>query len=345
MKTLLSYGAGKDSTALIAMDLERDRAAAELGISRAELDQALPRFDVALFADPGAEYDETYATLAKVAELLGDRFVQVSRPGENIEEWITRLGTVPLMPGGPHVCSMKYKADPLQAYAKKAWPGEPVTWLLGIEANEGRRVKRFTPPKGDQATYRYPLIELGMDRAAVDAMLEALGWTGIRKSSCYFCPFLSVGELRDMYHNDPAKWAKCAEHEARFAEASTVKNQAWLDAGKPLNKGGRAPIGMWRVNSYQSGARLFARKIDGRQLSVNEWAEYFRREAAGASACEAAASADCMGSPLRPTAPAGSVVVKLRDIGRPALGYGSSNRAPGEGPEDRPTGAYTQEAA
>ena len=49
--------------------------------------------------------------------------------------------------------------------------------------------------------------------------------------------------------------------------------QAWLDAGKPLvgEKRPRAPKGMWRIDSWAAGARLFAKRVEGRQLSTGEW--------------------------------------------------------------------------
>ena len=277
-KTLLSYGGGKDSTCLIAMDQNRDRAAQLLGITREALDAALPEFDAAVFSDTGAEYDETYSTIDRVQELLGDRFQRVAREGETIEEWWNRLGIVPLMPGGSHICSKKFKGDVLAKYAKANYDGEQITWLIGIEADEGRRVKRFTPPKGDTAKYLYPLVDLGMNRDAIDRMLKDLGWGEIHKSSCYFCPFLSIEELRDTYWNNPDKWELCQQLEKRFKQASVDKHQVWLDAGQPLNKGGRAPRGMWRMNSYANGSRLFVRRMDSKQLSVEEWGEYFKNE-------------------------------------------------------------------
>lgn len=277
MAILLSYGGGKDSTALIAMDLERDKSAAWLGISREELDAKLPRFDAAVFADPGAEFAATYRTLDRVAALLGDRFVRVAKDGETIAEWCKRLGTVPVMPGGSHICSKKYKGDVLAAWAAREGHVAPV-WLIGIEADEGHRVKRFTKPKGDAAEYRYPLVDLGLNRARIEQLLAFLGWPEVHKSSCVFCPFMSEGELRDMYHNDPDAWALAAEIEAAFREASPRKHGAWIDAGKPLNARGHAPRGMWRKDSYAEGARLFVKRIDGRQLSVGEWAERFEAE-------------------------------------------------------------------
>lgn len=276
---ILSYGGGRDSTALVAIDLNRDLAAAYLGIERAVLDAAFPVFDYAVFADPGAEFSVTYRTIDRVAEALGDRFVRTQRDGETIAEWCLRLGIVPVMPGGAHVCSKKFKGDVLAAWAKAEGIRAPV-WLIGIEANEGRRVKRFTAPKGDVAEYRYPLVELGLGRADLYGLLDHLGWPDVHKSSCVFCPFMSEAEIRDLYLHHPTEWELVVELENAFCEMSTVKHSAWLNAGQPLNAGGRAPRGMWRENSWENGARLFTRTINGRRLSVHEWAALFDAEAA-----------------------------------------------------------------
>jgi len=271
---LLSYGGGKDSTAMIAMDLNRNKTASHLGITRYKLDEALPVFDRAIFSDPGAEFAVTYRTIDKMKAMLGDRLVITRKPGETIAEWCHRLGTVPIMPGGAHVCSKKFKGDVLAAWARAEGITKPV-WLIGIEANEGRRAKRFTPPDGDTAEYRYPLIDLCLTRRDLDGLLEHLGWQEVHKSSCVFCPYMSEDEIRDLYLNHPEDWQQVVAIESRFQEMSAIKHQAWIDADKPLNSAGRAPRGMWRKDSWAEGARLFAKTINGRRLSVQEWAERF----------------------------------------------------------------------
>ncbi|MCC4288553.1 hypothetical protein [Vreelandella aquamarina] len=282
-QVLLSYGGGMDSTALIAMDQHRAAAAAYLGISRADLDAALPRFDKAVFSDPGAEFSVTYRTIERVKQALGDRLVITRKAGESIAEWCHRLGIVPIMPGGAHVCSKKFKGDVLAAWAKDEGITHPV-WLIGIEANEGKRAKRFTPPKDDLAEYRYPLIDLGLTRDRLEGLLAHLGWPDVHKSSCVFCPYMSEEELRDMYLNHPDDWRVAADIEARFEEMSSIKHKAWLDAGQPLNKGGKAPRGMWRRDSWAEGGRLFAKTISGKRLSVPEWERHFDNEIARGAA-------------------------------------------------------------
>ena len=276
---LLSYGGGKDSTALVAIDLNRDAAAGYLGITRAQLDAAFPAIDRAVFADTGAEFQATYATIERVSRELGSRFVRVARDGETITEWCARLGIVPVMPGASHICSKKFKGDVLAAWAGAQGFGS-ITWLIGIEADEGYRIKRFTAPKGDAVTYRYPLVELGLNRERLDSLLVFLGWPNVHKSSCVFCPFMSVDEIRDMYRNHPADWAVAVQVEDAFRQTSAVKHAAFIAGGSKLNAGGRAARGQWRVDSWAAGARLFVKRVDGRQLSCAEWAARFDAEVA-----------------------------------------------------------------
>ena len=271
-------GGGVDSTCLVAMDVNRDTTAKWLGITREALDSAFPRPSVWLFSDTGAEHDGTYDNVNSLQRLLGDRLVIVRRKGETIMEWNLRLGTVPLMPGASHICSLKFKGEVMQGWAKEHLPGEAIHWIIGIEADEGKRAKRFQKPKGDEGVYDYPLMSLGLTRARCEALLAHLGWEVPIKSSCVHCPFKSEEELRWMYHNDSKAWDQCVDVEDAFRAASQVKHQRWLDNGQPLNKGGRAPKGMWRKNSWEEGARLFAKSIGGRRLSLVEWAARFDAE-------------------------------------------------------------------
>lgn len=274
----LSFGGGVDSSTIIAMDLNRPLAAHLLGITLDALNAALPSFNEVVFADTGAEHAHTYANVERfqaACVAAGKTFRVVrfdgGRAGDrSITEWMLRLGIVPVMGGGSHICSKKFKGD---AIAKELGPRH---FLIGIEANEGRRMV-FTPPKGE-STFGHPLMDLGITREMCLDLLPKLGFPGVKKSSCVQCPFKSVAELRDMWRNDAEAWAVCERVEAAFERTSHEKHQAWIDAGQPLNRGGRAPTGMWRKDSWAEGRRLFIKTVDGRQLTVAEWAAKFARE-------------------------------------------------------------------
>ena len=271
MRTYGCFGGGVDSTCLIAIDTNRAATAAWLGWSEARLLAAFPSPDAWLFSDTGAEFGVTYDNVAKVGEILGPRLIQVRRAGEAILDWCLRLGIVPLMPGASHICSLKFKGEVMQKWAKDRHGDVPVHWLIGIEANEEKRAKRFQKPRTGDHEYSYPLIELGLTRERCLELLAHLGWDTPHKSSCVFCPFMSEPEILEMVNHQPEAWETCKQVEKAFQIMSGVKHQAWLDAGQPLNKGGRAPKGMWRKHSWNEGARLFARKVRGRQLSCVEW--------------------------------------------------------------------------
>ena len=273
-QNVLAFGGGVDSTCLLAMHLNRNKAANILGISRDDLDKALPNFDAVVFSDTGAEFSKTYENIETARELCkeaGLHFEVVRKEGETITEWVTRLGIVPVMAGGPHVCSVKFKGDVMAAWAADEFgSSESVRWSIGIEFDEGHRVTRFKQ-KGKTDSI-FPLVTLGITRDQAVAIIADCWPHEVVKSSCVFCPFMSEGEIENLTKCS-AEFEIVKKVEARFEEASTVKHQAFIDGGRKLNKGGRAFKGQWRKNAYAEGARLFVRKINGRQLSVSEWAE------------------------------------------------------------------------
>lgn len=261
MKRILSFGGGVDSSAILAYHLFEENL----------------KIDHVVFADTGAESADTYRNVEFFKELCEHYdlpFTIVRKDGETLTEWVTRLGIVPVMAGGSHVCSKKFKGDVIQKWVRDAYPDEQITFLIGIEKNEGHRTARFTKPASDTNEYEYPLVDMGWDRAACVAYLDRRE-IEVGKSSCVYCPFMSEEEISEMRF-DPEAWQTIKLVEQRFAEESSKKHQAWIDAGKPLNKGGRCNAGHWRKDPWAEGQRLFVRKKNGRQLSVDEWEQYFK---------------------------------------------------------------------
>jgi len=257
MRTVLAYGGGVDSTAVLALVLAGEIA----------------RPDTVVFADPGAEFPETYPTVALArqrCEAAGIRFEIVRHPRETIVSWLARLGNVPVRPGAHHVCSLKFKGEVMQAWAERQFPGEPVNWLVGFEAGERRRTARFSPPPSAVHHASYPLAERGMCRADCAEVVRVYWGRPVHKSSCVFCPFMSACEIVALVGTPQWRMARAVER--RFRETSPKKHQAWIDAGKPLH-GKRAPAGMWRIDPWAEGARLFVARVDGRSLSTEEWEE------------------------------------------------------------------------
>lgn len=252
---VLSFGGGVDSSAILLIHLFHK----SLGIDRV------------VFSDTGAEFPETYENVEYFRKLCAEHglpFDVVKKTGETITEWCLRLGVVPVMAGGSHVCSKKFKGDVIAKWARDnniTWP----VYLIGIEANEGYRCSRFTAPKSDSAEYEYPLVEMGLNREDCERIIADHGIT-VRKSSCMFCPFMSREEIGEAMQN-PTSAKVITAIEARFEKASAEKHAAWLAAGKPTDSAGRALRGMWKKDSWAEGRRLFVKTDKGRQLSADEW--------------------------------------------------------------------------
>ncbi len=283
---ILSFGGGVDSSAILLTHLMVE----DLGI------------DQVVFADTGAESKGTYNNVAFFQQLCSNQnlpFAIVKHKHETITQWVTKNGTVPVMAGGKHVCSKRFKGDVIAEWVSSSFSADTkITYLIGIEADEMGRKQRFTQPKDDHATYEYPLIDRGMTRQDCLDLIAEYGLQ-IPKSSCIFCPFMSREEILEI-RKDKDAWETIKLVESRFQEESPKKHQAWLDAGKPLvmlrTKGWkdgegkvtpakddigehckiryRAPDGMWQHDSWANGTRLFIKKVNGKQLSVTEWEQH-----------------------------------------------------------------------
>ena len=161
---ILSYGGGVDSSALLAMVLDRDRAAEHLGITREKLDEALPPIVAAVFSDPGSEWPETYENIAyaekRCAEIglpletvrhtinvylhreTGEelRYTQWKKLDKEakadyektprvykIFEWLMDGASFPVIPGGSgHICSMRFKGQVQQKWADETFGNHEV---------------------------------------------------------------------------------------------------------------------------------------------------------------------------------------------------------------------------
>ena len=80
---------------------------------------------------------------------------------------------------------------------------------------------------------------------------------------------MSEEEISEMRF-DPEAWQTIKLVEQRFAEESSKKHQAWIDAGKPLNKGGRCNAGHWRKDpGRKASGCLCARRTVGSSASTS----------------------------------------------------------------------------
>lgn len=214
MTTVVSYGAGTNSTAMLIGLHERG---------------ALP--DLILFADTGGERPETYEHLTVVnewCESIGfPQIVTVKSPNVTIEEDCFTRKTLPAIAFGFKTCSLRWKKEPQDKYLRNSGMKDAIR-LIGIDMDEHHRVREFP-------NTRYPLIEWGWGR---DECIEAIDRAGLPqpgKSSCFFCPSMKVNEILELKRKHPDLLQRALAMEAN-AELTSVKglgrNFSWAEVVK-----------------------------------------------------------------------------------------------------------------
>ena len=244
MITIASWGGGVNSTAMIVEWLDRGN-----------------KIDYVLFADTGGEKPTTYAYMETFADWLSKRGVEFVRvkanvQDETLEAECLRTKRLPSLAYWFKKCSLKWKRQPQDKWvnnceaARETWKqGGRVLKLIGYDAGETRRA---TPKNGkasfddEKYTYRYPLIEWGMDR---DACVEALRSRSMEvppKSSCFFCPASTVGEILDLQEEHPDLMDRALAMEAN-AENTSVLGLGRRFAWRTVVAQDRAQLRLWQA--------------------------------------------------------------------------------------------------
>lgn len=224
---ILSYGAGVDSTAILVGLMQRNEDV-----------------DLITFGDTGGEHPETYAYLDTMDEWLEEHCYPTitrvrkfgaekgeifegsivthkphSRPSAYGPGYTTLEGlnlqnqTLPSPAYGQHTCTETFKITPQRTYVKDRWPDEHVEWLIGFDATETRRTKKFGSYADDKNSYTFPLIEWDWDRERCKAEIAAAGLPVPMKSSCWFCPYMKKHEVKALAINHPDLFARGLELE------------------------------------------------------------------------------------------------------------------------------------
>lgn len=215
----LAYGAGTDSTGILAGWLER-------GLQESE------PIDLIVFADTGNERPHTYEFLETHLRpwLAKHGFPDLSivRKGgrqETLEENCLRKQMLPSLAYGLKGCSHKFKVEPQEAFANKhpgcreAWKrGELVEKLIGYEFREERRWRR-AKREDDKYEYRFPLVEWQWNRPEAQAAILRVGLPLPGKSSCFFCPASTLPELEQLRSEYPVLF-----HRALALEDNALPN-------------------------------------------------------------------------------------------------------------------------
>ncbi len=189
------------------------------------------RVDVALFADTGGEWPETYAYLWLLAGWL-ERYgvplviVQGHTGGEfvSLEDDCLRKGRLPSKAYGFKSCSERWKTRPCWAWVKAKAKQDPAwragVWIRGIDADEPQRASGH----GMWAEWEpsFPLLNWRMGREECAEVIMKAGLPLPGKSACFFCPSAQPKEVSELADKHPDLFARglTIEREAEAAGAN-----------------------------------------------------------------------------------------------------------------------------
>lgn len=213
-RTVVSYGAGTNSTALLVGLHERDE-----------------RPDLILFADTGGERPETYHHLNVVSDWCKSvgfpEIVIVKATNKNLEQDCLDRKALPAIAYGFKTCSLRWKVQPQDKYLNQHGMKDAIR-LIGIDAGEPHRVRDFP-------NTRYPLVEWDWGRDECVEAIERAGLPQPGKSACFFCPSSKQREILELKRQHPDLLERALKMEVN-AELTSVKglgrSYAWRDLVK-----------------------------------------------------------------------------------------------------------------
>ena len=238
--TVLSFGGGQDSTALLELYIQ----------DAAFRKKYAPRDFMVVMSDTGDEYPETYLHVENVRRRCVSEGIEfhflTADMGFHSESWrsLTHFyrtkGTIGSK-AYPKTCTDRLKIQPIYRFLEQ-WLSKrygvvcnrkqgirefaacygKIQVMLGIAKGEERRVA--SPERNPNRWYResisnlYPLIDLGMDRAACQQYIANSGQVVPPPSNCRSCPWLSLQELEYLKRFEPKHLDMWVELEAAKVE-------------------------------------------------------------------------------------------------------------------------------
>jgi hypothetical protein len=140
-------------------------------------------------------------------------------------------------------CTKEYKIEPITKAIREYLGFKPrqrikdviVYQWRGISTDEIIRARTSKPD--DWIQVRYPLIELGMNRADCLAWMEKHGYPRPPKSSCIGCPFHSDEYWRQMRQYTPDEFQEAVEFDRAIRYYPGVDGEVYLHRSmKPLEE-------------------------------------------------------------------------------------------------------------
>jgi hypothetical protein len=245
---VLSLGAGVQSTALALMAAKK-------------VIKPMPEF--AIFADTQAEPQYVYDHLEYLIKILPYP-VEIVTAGslteKSLQERKRQKDNAYYMPkeiplfgikkdgsitgGLGRQCTNDFKIQPINKFlrnkfkVKRAEKKPVITQWLGISWDE---VQRMKPSRIKFIANEWPLIDLRMRRSHCLQWLKDNNFKVPPRSACYYCPFHSDAEWREIKNNAPEDFKKAIEFDkqirAKFLKYDKIKMEVYLHRScKPLDQ-------------------------------------------------------------------------------------------------------------
>jgi hypothetical protein len=192
---LISYGGGVNSTAMIIMLLQQGE-----------------NYPIVM-ADTGNEQPETYHYLSYFSDYLQKRWdtnITIIRPDthpqyydkriakhtiDSIESYCLKLGVVPFV--CKRWCTKEFKIYPIQKW------GENKGIFIHLIAFSWDEINRAKNTFNEKYKQEYPLIGAVIDRKQCEIIIKNEGLEIPKKSSCWFCPYQKISELKALHKTHP----------------------------------------------------------------------------------------------------------------------------------------------
>ena len=183
MPTVISYGGGIQSTALVVLAMRERWAIDEIvHVDLMGAESPATREYVALFGDwLRREHGRDITIIER--DLYGD---MLARPGFTPVPWRGKYERFILS----RQCTRQYKVQPLQRYLYDRYPGERIGLMLGISVDEYHRMRDSSAARIEHV---YPLVDRRLTRWQCRDIIERAGLAVPYKSSCWFCPYRTPG--------------------------------------------------------------------------------------------------------------------------------------------------------
>jgi hypothetical protein len=172
--------------------------------------------DYAIHADTTHENNMTYDFAKRLTPWLEERGVKVvtvkpkhTNPLDNgyghEDVPFYTLSILGKSGQGKRQCTTQWKIYPMRRYIRAHRNGEKVEQWIGISLDEFKRMKESDVK---YITNRWPLIEKRMTRQDCATWLEKHDLEVPAKSACYFCPYHSRMEWRNIQSRGDGDWEK-----------------------------------------------------------------------------------------------------------------------------------------